>query len=147
MNDSLERIFAKLHDTADFEGADFADVNACSIDGDNALHHVVRWGDISAAKALIDVGIEVNKSGDLGYTPLHVACMQGDSEMVKLLIASGANLFAMSEGDTPFSTARLSGHDGICDLSGPPHERETQSQDPKSGRGRELHSYVAKSRS
>jgi hypothetical protein len=26
-------------------------------------------GDLSAAKALIDAGIDVNKAGDLGYTP------------------------------------------------------------------------------
>jgi hypothetical protein len=65
----------------------------------------------SAAKALIDAGIDINKSGDLAYTPLHVACMQGNAEMVKFLIDRGADMFALSEGDPPFTTARLGGHD------------------------------------
>jgi ankyrin repeat protein len=76
MSDELEAIFERLHRTLDFADADFSDVNAASTDGDNALHCVVRWGDLAAAKALIAGGIDVNKAGDLGYTPLHVACMQ-----------------------------------------------------------------------
>ena len=129
MDDRLEDILAKVRDTADFAEADFSNVNACSIDGDNALHCVVRWKDRSAAKVLIDSGINVNKAGDLGYTPLHVACMQGDREMVRLLIENGANLFAMSEGDTPFASERLAGHDHVCDLLGP-LVKQVQSQDP-----------------
>ena len=56
-----------------------------------------------AAKALIDAGVDVNKAGDRCYTPLHVACMQGDAQMVKLLVDQGADLFALSEGDAPFA--------------------------------------------
>ena len=62
-----------------FAETDFSDVNATSNDGDNALHCVVRWGDLGAANALIDAGIDINKTGDLGYTPLHVACMKGNA--------------------------------------------------------------------
>ena len=105
-------------------------MNACSSEGDNGLHYVVRWGDLSAAKALIDAGIDVNKGGDLGYTPLHVACMQGNVEMVQLLIDHGADIFALSEGDAPFATARLGGHDHICNLLAPLME-QAQSRDPK----------------
>ena len=36
--------------------------------------------------------------------------------MVKLLVDSGADMFALSEGDPPFATARLSGHDDVCDF-------------------------------
>jgi ankyrin repeat protein len=130
MDDQLNRIFARLRETGEFAETDFSDVNACSSDGDNGLHCVVGWGDLSAAKALIDAGIDVNKAGDLGYTPLHVACMQGNVEMVKLLIDKGANMFALSEGDAPFATARLAGHDQICDLLAPLIE-QAQSRDPK----------------
>src|SRR5579884_4401225 len=118
MDATLEAIFSRLRKTADFEGADFSDINSSSIDGDNALHCVIRWGDAAAAKALIAAGIDVNKAGDLGYTPLHVACMKGNLELVKLLVDNGANLFAMSEGDPPFATARLAGHDKVCDFLG-----------------------------
>jgi ankyrin repeat protein len=126
---ALERIFTKLHGTADFEEVDFSDINACSLDGDNALHCVVGWGDIDAAKALINAGIDINKAGDLGYTPLHVACMKGNLEMVKLLVESGAELFAVSEGDGPFATARLRGHDAICEFLAP-LMHHAQEQDP-----------------
>ena len=130
MDDQLKLIFAKLRETSDFAETDFSDVNACSSDGDNALHAVVRWGDLSGANTLIGAGIDVNRAGDLGYAPLHVACMMGNVEMVKLLIDSGANLFALSGGDTPFATARLAGHDQICDLLAP-LMKQAQSLDPK----------------
>jgi uncharacterized protein len=129
MDGQLEKIFEQLHGTADFADTDFSDVNATCTDGDNALHCVVRWGDLAAAKALIDAGIDVNKAGDLGYTPLHVACMQGKVEMVKLLIDSGADPFALSEGDAPFTTARLSGQDAVCEMLGPLME-DAQKRDP-----------------
>lgn len=129
MDSQLEEIFARLHETADFADIDFSDVNASSSDGDNALHCVVRWRDHAAAKALIDAGIDVNKAGDLGYTPLHVACMEGNAEMVKLLIDCGADIFALSEGDAPTATARLGGHDHICELLAPLME-EVQKRDP-----------------
>jgi len=129
MNSQLEEIFARLRGTADFADTDFSDVNATGIDGDNGLHCVVLWGDIAAAKVLIEAGIDVNKAGDFGYTPLHVACMRGNAEMVKLLIASGADLFALSEGDPPFTAARLGGHDLICELLTPLME-EAQKRDP-----------------
>jgi ankyrin repeat protein len=129
MSGQLQTIFARLRGTSDFADADFSDVNATSSDGDNALHCVVRWGELAAAKALIDAGIDVNKAGDLGYTPLHVACMQGNAEIVKLLTDSGADVFALSEGDAPFTTARLGGHDDICELLAHLME-ETQKRDP-----------------
>jgi ankyrin repeat protein len=129
MNGQIKQIFTKLRETCDFAETDFSDVNACSSDGDNGLHCVVRWGDLSSAKALIDAGIDVNKAGDLGYTPLHVACMPGNLEMVKLLIDRGADIFALSEGDTPFATARLGEHDEICNLLAPLME-QAQSLDP-----------------
>jgi ankyrin repeat protein len=119
MDNELGAIFARLRETADFAEIDFSDLNATSSDGDNALHCLVRWGDIAAAGALVDAGIDINKAGDLGHTPLHVACMQGNSEMVRLLIDKGADMFALSEGYPPFTVARLAGHDHICDLMAP----------------------------
>jgi ankyrin repeat protein len=130
MDDRLKPIFARLRETSDFAETDFSDVNAFSSEGDNGLHCVVRWGDLSAAKALIDAGIDISKAGDLGYTPLHVACMKGNLEMVKLLIDHGADIFALSEGDAPFATARLGGHDHVCDFLAP-LIKQAQSLDPK----------------
>ena len=55
--------------------------------------------------------------------------MQGNAEMVKLLIDGGADVFALSEGDAPFTTARLGSHDDICELLAPLME-EAQKGDP-----------------
>ncbi len=129
MDNQIKQIFTRLRETCDFAETDFSDVNACTGDGDNGLHYVVRWGDLSAAKALIGAGIDINKAGDRGYTPLHVACMQGNVEMVKLLLGGGADIFALSEGDTLFATARLGGHDEICDLLNP-LMKQAQALDP-----------------
>jgi hypothetical protein len=49
--------------------------------------------------------------------------------MVKLLADSGADVFALSEGDPPSTTARLGGHSHICELLGALME-ETQKRDP-----------------
>lgn len=130
MNDQLKEIFDRLRETCDFADADFSDVNACGSDGDNGLYCVVRWGDLTAANALIDAGIDVNKAGDLGYTPPHVACMQGSLEMVKLLVSRGADLFALNEGVPPFTSARQAGQDQICDFLAP-LMKQAQSGDPK----------------
>ena len=129
MGSGLEEIFARLHGTADFADTDFSDVNATRAVATMHSIDVLRWGDLAAAKALIDTGIDVNKAGDLGYTPLHVACLRGNAEMVKLLIDSGVDVFALSEGDTPFATARLGGHDDICELLAPLME-DAQKRDP-----------------
>jgi hypothetical protein len=51
-------------------------------------------------------------------------------ELVKLLIDRGADMFALSEGDAPFTAARLGGHDDICDLL-TPLMQEAQKRDPK----------------
>lgn len=49
--------------------------------------------------------------------------------MVRLLTDGGADVFALSEGDAPFTMARLGGHDNICELLAPLME-ETQKRDP-----------------
>ena len=129
MQPDIARMFAIMQGSADCGEIDPSDINACCIDGNNALHFAVREGDVPAAKALIGAGIQINKAGDLGYTPLHVASMWGNIEMVKLLLASGADAFALSEGYPPFTTARLAKQDHICDLLAPVMS-QTQAQDP-----------------
>jgi ankyrin repeat protein len=129
MQDEIARVFAAMSELPDFSGIDLSDINASGTDGDNALHYVVRRGDHSAAKALIEAGIDINRAGDRGFTPLHVACSCGDIEMVRLLVENGTDLFSLSEGDSPFTTARLSRNDRICDFLAP-LMRQMQAQDP-----------------
>jgi ankyrin repeat protein len=44
--------------------------------------------------------------------------MKGNFEMVKLLVDSGADLFALNEGDSPVTTAGRAGQDQSCDFLG-----------------------------
>lgn len=131
MNDEIARVFAAMRELPDFAEIDVSDINACGTDGDNALHFAVGNSDFSAARALIEAGINIDKAGDLGYTPLHVACIAGNFDMVKLLVEKGADLFALSEGDTPFMTA-LRGEQGrICEFL-KPLMKQAGSRDPES---------------
>jgi ankyrin repeat protein len=119
MNASLRALLDKIATTPDFFEMPFLDVNESNSMGDNALHCVVTWGDLDAARLLIEAGVEVNKYGDLGYTPLHQACAFGHMELVKFLVSCGADLHAQTEGNLPFTVARLSQHDSICDYLSP----------------------------
>jgi len=130
MKKELRALLDKIASTASFSGVDSSDVNATNSDGDNGLHCVVGWGDLEAAKLLVAAGVEVNQFGDLGFTPLHLACMKGDFALVEFLISSGADLFAQSEGELPFSIARLYGHDAICEYLAPLVDRHLQA-DPQ----------------
>lgn len=130
MNEEVKRILSSLRDTCDFAESDLSDINASSTDGDNALHFFARSGDLASSKRLIEAGIDVNKAGDLGYTPLHIACMNGNFEMVRLLVNAGADLFALNDGEPPFTTARRAGQDQICDFLAPLME-QAQSRNPQ----------------
>jgi ankyrin repeat protein len=116
MHPDVKAILEKVKDTADFGYVDFSDINATNELGDNALHCVIVWGDYEAAKILLAHRINVNQKGEDGYTPLHVACSFGHKEIVRLLLENGADILARTAGDLPFTTARLSGQNEICDL-------------------------------
>jgi len=116
MNPDVQAILERVKQTADFGYVDFSDINATNELGDNALHCVIVWGDYKAAKILLAHGINVNQKGEDGYTPLHQACAFGHKEIVQLLLENGADTFARTAGDLPFTTARLSGHDEICEM-------------------------------
>jgi len=113
---TVHDILELVRSTADFSYIDFAQINATNELGDNALHCVCVWGDIEAARILIEGGIDVNKAGEDNYTPLHVACAHGHPQLVELLLAHGADTRARTLGDLPFTTARLAGRDDICQI-------------------------------
>jgi ankyrin repeat protein len=119
MDSRLSSIFDEIRENPLWEGVVFDDVNALNPDGDNVLHWAVRRNDMEVARLVIECGINVNQHGDLGRTPLHEACGCGHREMVRLLVEHGADLYAQTEGETPFYLARLTGHDDICDFLRP----------------------------
>ena len=65
-----------------------SDRGACE---DYPLHKVAIWGDVEAARVLIDNGADVNCTGEDYDTPLHRAVMGPHPEMVRYLISRGAD--------------------------------------------------------
>ena len=63
-----------------------------SSSADEELMAAVRKGDVSATKALLDRGANVNAVERYGVTPLITAALRGNLPMVKLLVERGADL-------------------------------------------------------
>lgn len=79
-----------------------ANVNAVC-HGETPLLKVVALNNYKFAKALIDKGAKVNVADEhLGNTPLHYAAIKKNTEMIKLLLSKGADIYAENlKGDTP----------------------------------------------
>ena len=127
-----EEISKYLKDLKDdhplFEEADFTNISWSTVEGENALHVAIIRNEYNIAKELIDLGIEINARGDLGHTPLHEAASNGHIGLVKLLVENGADVHALNEGVPPFTLARYSSNDEICNYLGKAME-EAQNKD------------------
>ena len=55
------------------------------------LHDIAWDGQAGLAKVLIDAGADVNAKDSDGDTPLQLAAFRGRTDIVKLLIAAGAD--------------------------------------------------------
>jgi hypothetical protein len=128
----LKTLLSRVAEVPDFSYVEFTDINTSNALGDNALHIAVFWEDLAAVKLLVEAGIDINKHGENGHTPLHIACETGNAEIVTYLLEHGADPHARTEGDTPFKTARLNAHDAICDLLNKHFERHPQRGAPSS---------------
>ncbi len=91
MKKALRELLNRVEDVADFAGVKLNDINDINSFGDNALHCVCVWGDVEAAKLLVENGINIEQKGEGGFTPLKVAHDFGHKEIVQFLISKGAN--------------------------------------------------------
>ncbi len=62
-----------------------------SPEGDTCLHIAAIRGGDTAARYLIELGLDVNSCGDMHNTPLHYAVKFGNTSIVDLLLQSGAS--------------------------------------------------------
>ena len=100
------------------------DVNAFNDAGIPPITSAVLTNRIEVAKALITLGADVNVTDELSLTPLmHAALVDyGDTEMVQLLLASGAATNPTSKDhQTALDLARQHRHDAIVRLLEQPH--------------------------
>ena len=62
-------------------------------------------------------GAQIDKKGVKGATPLYVACEEGHTDVVALLLKRGADPEEpLNKGNTPLSVTRLKGYDDIEEL-------------------------------
>jgi uncharacterized protein len=75
-----------------------------------ALHWSVYHEDSLAARRLIDAGADVNAVNRYGVTPLSLACLNGNRELVERLLEAGADSQrSLPGGETPLMTAARTG--------------------------------------
>ena len=87
---------------------------------DDDIWGKVFAGDVAGVEQLLDRGLDVDLRGEPGgWTLLHAAAFNGDTEMLELLLsrdAEPAPVATASEGETPLGVAFYFGHEEAADL-------------------------------
>lgn len=87
-----------------------------------ALFWACKGGNDHIVESLLDLGALKNKPLSIGgsfwtYTPMHIACAEGHSSIVKLLLArKGRNQIKNCRGERPFDLACKNGHFDVVQL-------------------------------
>ena len=98
----------------------------------DALCKLIQQGNFEAVKGLIVAGADINKKS-IGMTPLMYAARYNKVEIVKYLIANGADLKIKSnKGYTALKYAKISkAHDTYKIISGALEARKSQKEEKK----------------
>jgi len=92
-------------------------INCTNLVQDSPLIVACNYQMIDAAQHLISLGADLNWQGEFGFTPLHCAVYRGNSDLVRMLLESGADWSITDDGgETPFELARSCGKAHIADL-------------------------------
>lgn len=92
-------------------------MNDRNISDDSFLIKACEEGNFNVAKVLIQLGVDVNKTGDEGHTPLMEAVMWQRKNIVRLLIDNGADKYAKDlYGNSCIQMARKTGNLEIIEL-------------------------------
>lgn len=96
----------------------FAAIPSLADDLSEELLAQSRKGNVSAVKALLDKGADINSRSSYGQTPLFFACDRGHTELVKLLLDKGADVNATDTfyKATALTWASSKGHVGIVKM-------------------------------
>lgn len=80
-----------------------------SVAPDAQMRDAIMAGDLAAATAALDAGLDPNADLGGGTAPIHRAASAGRSEIVRLLIERGADIEATVSGKTPLMMAAITG--------------------------------------
>ncbi|KAF9535358.1 ankyrin repeat-containing domain protein [Crepidotus variabilis] len=86
---------------------------------DHSLHGLAVSGELTGLKLLLDSSknLDLNAPDEYGYAPLHLACDRGHVEVVKLLLAQGANKEVKDpDGLTPLELSQEAGRMDIAEI-------------------------------
>jgi len=91
----LKELQEKFSDLINYEADDPLEmidpITYCTPEGESCLHIAAIRGDIRAVELLIKAGLDINKPGDMGNTPLHYANKFGHRDVADFLIRQGAS--------------------------------------------------------
>ena len=104
-------------------------------EGNTALHHACRGGNLAVAKSLLTGGALVNALGPQGETPLHLAIQVPHQNVVMLLIQNKASVNARDAAyRTPLHIGASQGNAAMCNYllseGAQLDSREAQSKTP-----------------
>ncbi|NND71089.1 MAG: c-type cytochrome [Rhodothermales bacterium] len=75
------------------------------------LHDAIKKGDLASVRTMIAEGVDVDEVDFVSGSPLHIASVKGEFELVELLLEAGADVNSEEFGksDTPLHWASLGG--------------------------------------
>ena len=99
MSEVLDKFFESMRSYPTFESYSAIDIRTENCVGETALHFAAILNDVAIAKELLSHGAEPNKKGEHGFTPIHEAIQQGNTEMIRLLLENGADTLIKNDWD------------------------------------------------
>ena len=92
MDENLINLFLQYQGTTSFCGhPSISSVHDLGSMGETLLNLAVNLQAKKDILLLIKNGADVNKPGELKFTPLHNACLHGNTSIIKILLENGAN--------------------------------------------------------
>jgi ankyrin repeat protein len=94
--------------------------NPYSIAFAGPIHDAVKSGDVAKVTAVLNANPALFNAEENKWTPLHCAASRGNINVIRALIAAGANTtIKENKGKTPSEFAILHGHSEVARLFGP----------------------------